>query len=214
MPSSMLQKGKATCLEENVYVKFQAIIPLNNIFHLPLVPAEYKHSTSDTRSGSATPDKTVTPSKGPSRLGTNSIPTSKQPTHDLDNLAEAIAAKASLSQPSTQQLADGSKQPDDSIAGLVAAVTNLEAKHAGRSNVLPSNTVRVYVNKLAEPDAIKAAHMPSQAAPADATAHSDDSIPEASLRARYNPDSPAYGQDETKLDADSIRRFTSTDSDA
>ena len=220
MPSSMLQKGKATCLEENVYVKFQAVITLNDIFHLPLVPAEYNHTAADARPGHSTPDMAAPPSKGSSRLGTNSIPTSKQPSHDLKNLAEAIARKANLSQPPDPQLAVESDELDNPIANAMGAVNASGARRASRSHTLTNSTMRVY-NNVAASDAIQASHEPAWAASADVEAgrhvHSDDSALVMSmvpLWARYELNNPAYEQDGTILGATSIKGLTGTVSDA
>ncbi len=124
MPSSMLQKGKATCLDENVYVKYQAVIPLLDIFHLPLVPAELDtpsppgHPSEDDHPSSHPPPTTSGPSSNPSKLSAS------------PGFASAIAKKAAGPSPLSMP-----QNGDDDTGQISSHMTDVFAVKAwGASN--------------------------------------------------------------------------------
>ena len=203
----MLQKGKATCLEENVYVKFQAIITLHDIFHLPLVPTEYTQALPSSRTDSISADKAVLPKLGSSRLSTNSNSTSKQPTNDLQNLAEALTRKAAMSEPNEKQPAEVLPWTGNATGHIAAMVSTIEARNMSRSS-----TMKDYSRKITAADATGARFLPSadssdvaksQLHGGSAGAH------EASLRATYTDQNPLFEQDSTLSGATSIMRLSS-----
>ncbi|KAK9834379.1 hypothetical protein WJX74_000198 [Apatococcus lobatus] len=209
MPSSMLQKGKATCLEENVYVKFQAIITLHDIFHLPLVPAEYIHSAPDPRKPSFTTEKAAPPKNGQSRLSIDSNTASRMPTDDLQNLAEAISRKADVSELNNRQPAYAS-EATSCLPGQVAAVsTTFHSREVSESSAQKDHS-----RKIAAVSPMEVGHMPQQKM---AQQHKKLAATHVGpLQARHYARNPLIEQESTISGATSIVRLNSvkTDSEA